>query len=78
WTRKEAYIKARGLGRSLKLDQFDVALTPGAPAALLATREVDQEPSWWSLHALDPGPGFIAALAVRGRPSAIRCWQWAE
>jgi 4'-phosphopantetheinyl transferase len=78
WTRKEAYIKARGLGLSLGLDQFDVALTPGAPAALLATREAGQEPSWWSLHALAPGPGFIAALAVQGRPSAIRCWQWAE
>ncbi len=76
WTRKEAYIKARGMGLSLALDQFDVALTPGVPAALLATREADQGPSWWSLRALDAGPGFIAALAVRGQPSAIRCWQW--
>jgi 4'-phosphopantetheinyl transferase len=78
WTRKEAYIKARGLGLSLALDQFDVSLIPGAPAALLAIREAGQEPARWTLHALDPGPGFIAALAVKGHPSAIHCWQWSE
>lgn len=78
WTRKEAYIKARGLGLSLALSEFDVSLTPGTPAKLLAIREVGQEYSWWSLHALAPGPDYIAALAVKGHPSAIICWQWSE
>ena len=78
WTRKEAYIKARGLGLSLVLSQFDVSLTPGAPAKLLAIREASQEHACWSLHALAPGPDYIAALAVKGHPSVITCWQWPE
>ncbi|HLW00768.1 MAG TPA: 4'-phosphopantetheinyl transferase superfamily protein [Ktedonobacterales bacterium] len=76
WTRKEAYIKARGLGLSLDLRQFDVSLTPGVPAALLANREAGQEHTLWSLYELAPGPGFTAALAVKGSIEMLRCWHW--
>ena len=76
WTRKEAYIKARGEGLSLPLDQFDVSLAPGEPAALLGTRPEASEASHWSLKNLDPFPGYAAALAVEGRGCSIACWQW--
>jgi 4'-phosphopantetheinyl transferase len=78
WTRKEAYIKARGMGLSLDLNLFDVSLAPEEPAAILNIREEDQDISRWSLYALSPGSGFKAALAVEGHPDLIKCWQWPE
>lgn len=68
WTRKEAYIKARGMGMAFALDGFEVSLDPNAPARLTAP-----DPGW-SLHTIDPGEGFVAALAVEGEIEGIRCW----
>jgi 4'-phosphopantetheinyl transferase len=76
WTRKEAYLKARGIGLSLALNQFDVSVTPEAPAAILRTREEGQDISCWSLHDLFLGSGYVAALAVEGHHSRLTCWQW--
>jgi 4'-phosphopantetheinyl transferase len=76
WTRKEAYIKATGKGLSLSLDQFDVSLAPGEPAALLSTRGNPQEASRWALRELAPGRGYVAALAVEGRDWRLNSWQW--
>ena len=78
WTRKEAYIKARGEGLSLPLDQFDVSLAPGGPVALLNTAGNPQEASRWSLRELTPGAGYVAALATEGDSWELRCWQWRD
>jgi len=76
WTRKEAYIKARGEGLSLPLDQFTVSLIPGVPAALLHTECDPREAFSWSLRELVPGPGYVAALAVESQEWQLCCWQW--
>ncbi|HEX9921799.1 MAG TPA: 4'-phosphopantetheinyl transferase superfamily protein, partial [Anaerolineae bacterium] len=76
WTRKEAFIKAKGDGLSLPLDQFDVSLRPGEPAVLLSTHFDPQETGQWSLQALSPGPGYVGALALAGHGWQLRCWQW--
>jgi 4'-phosphopantetheinyl transferase len=67
WTRKEAFIKARGEGLSLPLHQFDVSVVPGKSATLLATRPVSSEAMEWSLRDLAVPRGYAAALAVRGQ-----------
>lgn len=67
WTRKEAFIKARGDGLSLPLDSFDVTLTPGVPAALLRTAWCNEEAEQWYMEDLsDHQAGYIAAVALRG------------
>ena len=76
WTRKEAYIKARGMGVSLGLERFDVSLKPGEPAALLHSKEDTQEPSRWALIELAPAEGYAGALAVEGQGWRLRYFQW--
>jgi len=64
WTRKEAFIKAKGGGLSIPLDQFDVSIAEGEPAALLATRPDPAEARRWQLHHLPVKAGYAAALAI--------------
>lgn len=66
WTRKEAFIKAIGIGLSLPLDQFDVTLSPAEPAKLIRTRWDDSVAARWSLKAIDVGSDYAAAVAVAG------------
>ncbi len=74
WTRKEAYIKARGEGLAIPLDQFDVSLKPGELAALLSSRESDV--ANWTFQELLPGADYGGALAINNRDWQLRCWQW--
>ena len=76
WTRKEAFIKAKGAGFSLPLRQFDVSLAPGEPAALLCTAWDPDEAARWSLKSLAPISGYAAALAVEGKHWRLRSWSF--
>ena len=78
WTRKEAYIKARSEGLSLPLNEFDVSLVPGDPVRLLNVLNNQEEVTRWSLRGLEPGAGYVAAVAVEGQDWQLDCWQWAE
>jgi 4'-phosphopantetheinyl transferase len=71
WTRKEAYVKARGAGLQIPLDSFDVSLAPGEQAVFLSEAEAG-----WSLQALTLDPDYVAAIAVEGNDWQLRLWQW--
>jgi 4'-phosphopantetheinyl transferase len=75
WTRKEAYVKARGDGLHLPLDGFDVSLDPD-DARLLASRLDPAEPTRWSLVSLEPAAGYVGALAIAGPPPPLRQERW--
>jgi 4'-phosphopantetheinyl transferase len=67
WTRKEAYLKARGDGLARGLAHFQVSVDPQAPASLLADAREPHAPSKWYLADLSLGPGYAAALTTEGR-----------
>ena len=64
WTRKEAFIKAIGLGVSHPLDSFEVTLTPGDPARIVSGGD------GWSIASFEPAPGYQAALVAAGDAAA--------
>lgn len=78
WTRKEAFIKAHGAGLRMPLDQFEVAFAPNEPARLLSIHGNTHAAEHWTLCALHPADGYVAALAVAVPQMQISCWRWSE
>lgn len=76
WARKEAYIKARGGGFSVGLDQFDVSLAPDKPAELLCTRDDPTEASRWTMREIILKPGYAGALVVEGDGWQLSFREW--
>jgi 4'-phosphopantetheinyl transferase len=76
WTRKEAYIKARGMGLSLALHSFAVTLRPGEPAALVRVDDDASAPQRWTMTDLPTSEGYAAAAAFEDRDCAIAHWRW--
>jgi len=65
WTRKEAYVKAKGLGLSLPLKSFVVSVAPPNETPLLvADRNETGEQTRWVLVDVIVGAGFAASLAI--------------
>ena len=78
WTRKEAYLKARGDGLRVPLDRFEVAFAPEAAPRLTANLDDPAEVARWDLRELDLGENYAAALAVEGTDWKLKCWDWPE
>ncbi|NJN67405.1 MAG: 4'-phosphopantetheinyl transferase superfamily protein [Chloroflexaceae bacterium] len=76
WTRKEAYLKACGVGLAGSLDTVEVSLAPGQPATLSVPHATDDLPEPWSIRALTPADGYVAALVVRGQAWRLVCLTW--
>ena len=72
WTRKEAYVKAVGDGLSIPLNQFRVTLRPGEPAAFIHFGHDPRVANDWTLHNLELGHNWAAALAYKDVPRPIQ------
>ena len=71
WTRKEAYVKARGLGLALPLAEFTVSLAPGEKPALLEMKSDPSEIENWSLVDIELPAGYCGAVAVEGKKFSL-------
>ena len=75
WTRKEAYIKARGEGLSHPLDGFAVSVDSEARDVALDVFGDAAESLRWTLISLLPEEGYVAALAAKGTNWQINYWR---
>jgi len=76
WSRKEAYIKARGLGLSLPLSSFSVVFTCGEPPALLRVDNDPTAPQRWTILDLPTCEAYAAAAAFEARDLNISQFLW--
>jgi 4'-phosphopantetheinyl transferase len=62
WTRKEAYLKAKGIGLSMAMDRFLVSMDPNEAASNLEVPEDPEETGRWSLTNVHTWPGYTCAV----------------
>jgi 4'-phosphopantetheinyl transferase len=78
WTRKEAYIKARGEGMSIPLGEFEVSFLPGDPPRILWVKDDPHGVENWTIFHLAPETGYVGALAVEGHPEKLNLFNLGE
>ncbi|MDX1953725.1 MAG: 4'-phosphopantetheinyl transferase superfamily protein [Verrucomicrobiota bacterium] len=69
WTRKEAFLKAVGLGIANHLQDFEVSIEE--KECRLKLHPALKSCGQWHLANLNPAPGFAAAISMKGNPYAI-------
>lgn len=64
WTLKESYIKARGLGLSLPLEQFGFAFPGESEVRLSVDPALGDDAARWSFWQMQPTPEHLLALCA--------------
>lgn len=76
WTRKEAYLKARGEGIFFGLERVEVSLVPGERAIIKKVLDDPNVSENWILEHLLPAPNYIGAVAAEGHDLTFRYFRW--
>jgi len=76
WCRKEAYLKARGLGLNLPLDSFDVLSDEASSGLNPAGTESPID--GWSFLESDIGPAHVCCLATEGLCETSKHFRWSS
>jgi len=75
WTRKEAYIKARGEGLSMPLAELEVPLAECGELSLMHYKK-PLEAARWSLRNVPVPEGYVAAVVVEGHDLSFEHFDW--
>jgi 4'-phosphopantetheinyl transferase len=78
WTRKEAYVKAIGIGLTQSLNKLEVGLPPTVAPSLRVRHSESPVAVAWTLHTFTPGSGYHATLAVEGPSWHSTYYQYLE
>jgi 4'-phosphopantetheinyl transferase len=65
WTLKESYIKARGMGLALALDQFSFHLHHDQPITISFAPQLEDDPHAWQFDCYRPSERHMMASAIR-------------
>jgi 4'-phosphopantetheinyl transferase len=76
WTRKEAFVKAIGLGLSFPPNNVSVSLALDRPAKLLKVEGYLQAWNRWKLVSFDVNPGYSAALVYENKNANFKYFEW--
>ncbi len=68
WTLKESYIKARGMGLSLPLEQFTFHISEDKPLHISFDPRLDDVPNRWQFWLLKPTNYHYTAVSVCKKP----------
>lgn len=72
WVRKEAFMKATGLGFHLPPDGFSILSDNGSSPRLKLDAESSLQDEDWTIRDLTLQPGYKGALAVKGHVDDIK------
>ncbi|GAB1858452.1 4'-phosphopantetheinyl transferase superfamily protein [Flavobacteriaceae bacterium MHTCC 0001] len=72
WTRKEAFIKAKGKGLSLDLHSFSITMDSDNTAELYETQWDTNEKLQWQITPFKTLRNYKAAIALKGNATSIR------
>ena len=75
WTLKEAYIKARGMGFALPLENISFVFERDGEIRLEANDGVDDEPGRWRFSLLDHAGHRVALMAALKEAPQLEIWE---